>query len=199
MKFRLSSATKASNLQNKGRCNEQNRQKFQNAPVAPRTRLNELTIEPSASLTAPPTTGTKLPIKNLAPFATALSAAPARRPLIDRSPTKTVDRKPSVIVTAFLMILVIPFQSKIGESVLTILKASKIPIDGFRKTEENCAIAWAKPNKSVCELRASAGFPLAATIAAYTGNKSQHKITAQADSRAGMRKAIHHLRHQNDR
>ena len=34
----------------------------------------------------------------------------------------------------------------------------------------------AKPNKSVCELRASAGFPLAATIAAYTGIKASIKL-----------------------
>ena len=65
-------------------------------------------MEFSASLSAPPTTGTKLPNKNLVVLVPTVSAEPATSPFIVKRPTNIVNKIPSVQITTLRTAAIIP-------------------------------------------------------------------------------------------
>ena len=73
-----------------------------------RSDILPCTLE-SASETAPPTTGKTAPAANFAVLSVTLSAAPARDPFKDKSPTNTVIKRPAVTVTIPFAAPVMPF------------------------------------------------------------------------------------------
>lgn len=92
--------------------------------------LTEPANEVSASLTAPPTTGMKLPETNFALLSTAVSAAPARTPLTVSNPEKTVAAKPNNTVADFLSILQRELRPNSGAIDETMFKEKNILING---------------------------------------------------------------------
>lgn len=100
------------------------------APTVFFAMLTEPTSDVSASLTAPPTIGIKLPETNLALLSTAVSAAPARTPFTVSNPEKTVAAKPNNTVADFLIILQREFSPNSGAMDETMFREKNILING---------------------------------------------------------------------
>lgn len=100
------------------------------APTVFLAILTEPAREVKASLTAPPTTGIKLPETNFALRKTAVSAAPARTPFTVSNPEKTVAAKPSITVAVFFIILHREFNPNSGAMEETIFSEKNILING---------------------------------------------------------------------
>ena len=87
-----------------------------------RSDILPCTLE-SASETAPPTTGKTAPAANFAVLSVTLSAAPARDPFKDKSPTNTVIKRPAVTDTIPFAAPVMPSIQRSGHTAPTIQSA----------------------------------------------------------------------------